>query len=75
MKTIKITITDDLSGIRSWEPSIDGKWALFEYDQKNNVLIYRLDSKRIVQGKKHNLVLKVTDAMDNTSNYKCDFTW
>jgi Peptidase family M23 len=74
-KTIRITITDDLSGIKSYEPSIDGKWALFEYDQKNNLLVYRFDPKRISPGKKHNLFLKVTDMMDNTSIYKCDFIW
>ena len=44
---IKIKITDDLSGIKSYDASIDEKWALFEYDQKNNILIYRFDEKRI----------------------------
>ena len=75
MKEIKIVITDDLSGIKSYEPLIDGKWALFEYDQKNDLLVYRFEKGRIIQGKNHNLLLKVTDNMDNVSFYKCDFTW
>ena len=74
-KELRIKIIDSFSGIKTYEPSIDGKWALFEYDQKNNLLIYRFDSKRIEKGTKHNLSLKVTDNRDNQSTYKCDFTW
>ncbi len=74
-KELKIKITDELSGIKSYEPTIDGKWALFEYDQKNNLLIYYFDDHRITKGTKHNLTLKVTDNKDNTSNFNCDFTW
>jgi hypothetical protein len=74
-KTVKIKITDDLSGIKSYEPSIDGSWALFEYDQKNDVLIYNFDNQRITQGAKHNLSLKVTDNKNNTSTFNCGFTW
>jgi hypothetical protein len=72
---IRIRITDDLSGIKSYDPTIDGNWALFEYDQKNNILIYRFDSKRITQGKKHMISLKVTDNKDNSSYFNCDFRW
>jgi len=74
-KEIRISIYDELSGINVYEPDIDGKWALFEYDQKNNVLIYRFDPKRIVKGTKHNLTLKVSDNVDNTSYFICDFLW
>lgn len=72
---LRIRITDSFSGINSYEPLIDNKWALFEYDQKNNLLIYRFDSKRIEKGTKHTLSLKVTDNRDNQSTYKCEFTW
>jgi len=74
-KEIKIKIKDDLSGIKSYEPLIDGKWALFEYDQKNDMLIYSFDETRVTKGKKHNLTLRVTDNKDNSSTFKCSFTW
>jgi len=74
-KEMKIRISDDFSGIKSYEPTIDEKWALFEYDQKNNLLIYKFDEKRIIPGTKHNLSLKVTDNKDNVSFFNCDFTW
>jgi hypothetical protein len=73
--SMKIKISDELSGIKTYEPVIDGRWALFEYDQKNNLLTYNFDSKRIQKGIKHNLILKVTDNSDNLSTYKCEFTW
>lgn len=70
-----IRISDDLSGINYYEPSIDGKWALFEYDQKNNKLIYKFDPEKITRGTKHKLSLKVADNKDNISYFNCDFRW
>jgi hypothetical protein len=72
---MRIRITDDLSGIREYQPLIDGKWALFEYDQKNDVLIYKFDPKRIVKGTKHEFSLKVTDNKDNQGVFSCEFMW
>lgn len=74
-KEIRIRITDELAGIRSFVSEIDGKWALFEYDQKNDMLIYEFDSKRISGGSNHTLTLKVTDNKDNYSVYDCNFIW
>lgn len=74
-KEIKLKINDDFSGIKSYEPTIDGKWALFEYDQKNNLLIYKFDDERVKKGSNHTLSLKVTDNKNNTSSFTCDFTW
>jgi len=73
--TLKIKITDELSGIKTYEPLIDGQWALFEYDQKNNMLVYNFDPKRLQKGSKHALSLKVMDNRDNLSTYKCEFSW
>lgn len=74
-KEIRIRITDDLSGIKSYTPEIDGKWALFEYDQKNNVLIYRFDPEYITSNSNHTLVLKVTDNRDNERVFSSNFRW
>jgi len=74
-KEIKIRIKDELSGIKSYEPTIDGNWALFEYDQKNDLLVYKFDETRIKKGSEHTLSLKVIDNKDNSSIFKCNFTW
>ena len=60
-KEMRFRITDSFSGIKTYEPLIDNKWALFEYDQKNNVIIYRFDPKRIEKGTRHTLSLTVSD--------------
>lgn len=74
-KELRIKIKDEFSGIKSYEPTIDGKWALFEYDPKNEVLIYSFDPQYLSKGTKHSLNLKVLDNRDNESNYSCEFTW
>jgi hypothetical protein len=74
-KEIHIKIRDDLSGIARYEPVIDGKWTLFEYDQKSDMLTCSFDKSRITKGIKHELILKVTDNKENTSTFKCNFTW
>jgi hypothetical protein len=72
---LRIRITDDLSGIKGYEPQIDGKWALFEYDQKNDLLIYRFDPERIVKGSDHTLSLKVFDNKNNINEFTTSFRW
>jgi hypothetical protein len=74
-REMRIRITDNLSGIKSYEPFIDGNWTLFEYDQKNRVLIHKFDPARIRKGTNHTLVLKVTDNRDNVSSFTTDFLW
>ncbi|HUW92118.1 MAG TPA: M23 family metallopeptidase [Bacteroidales bacterium] len=74
-KSLSVTITDDFSGIRSYETIIDGSWALMEYDAKNNLLIYRFDDTRIKENSLHRMELKVNDNRGNTTTLKTDFTW
>jgi hypothetical protein len=74
-KEIRIRITDELSGIKSYNATIDGKWALFEYDQKDDMLIYKFDETRITKGSKHSFSLEVSDNKDNVSTFKSEFTW
>lgn len=72
---LKVTIKDTFSGIKSYTGTIDGKWALFEYDSKNDVLIYKFDSKRLTKGIMHDLVIKITDSKDNINIRETSFKW
>lgn len=67
---IQIKISDNLSGIETYRGTLDGKWILFEYDLKNNLLSYTFDKKRIQFGKTHKLELSVTDYKGNVSTFK-----
>lgn len=70
-KTIKIKITDNLSGISYYRGSIDGRWILMEYDSKNSLLTYTFD-KSLSKGK-HYFDLIVTDGKQNSGKYEAHF--
>jgi hypothetical protein len=72
---IRFTIRDNLSGIEDYEGYIDNQWALFEYDPKNDLLIYTFDRDRVKSDKLHELELYVTDAKGNVNLYHTTFTW
>jgi len=72
---LRIRVTDNLSGIAAYSGYIDGKWALFEYDPKNNLLRYRFDPQRLPRNMLHRLLLTVTDAKQNTATLQTTFYW
>jgi len=72
---IEFEIKDDLTGIKSFNGFIDNNWALFEYDKKNDLLIYTMDAERIERGKEHELELFVIDNKNNISTYYTTFYW
>jgi murein DD-endopeptidase MepM/ murein hydrolase activator NlpD len=74
-KSLSFYIQDDLSGIGRYEGYIDNRWALFEYDPKNNLLLYTLDEERIKRDSEHELELYVTDGKGNVSLIHTTFTW
>jgi hypothetical protein len=70
---IRFKINDDLSGIKSYRGEIDGKWVLFEYDAKTNIISYTFDKSRMAFGNLHQLSLLVIDKRDNRAEYKASF--
>jgi hypothetical protein len=68
---VRVKITDDLSGIKTYSGTIDGKWRLFEYDKKNDMLIANIDP--LMENKEHSLVVTVTDERGNTTVWKSVF--
>ncbi|MCX6256290.1 MAG: M23 family metallopeptidase [Bacteroidia bacterium] len=72
---IKFIISDNLSGIGSFNGFIDGKWVLFNYDEKRKLIWYDFDESRLEKGKSHRLLLKVSDNLNNESVYSSEFFW
>jgi len=70
---LKIKISDDLSGIASYEATLNGSWILMEYDAKNNLLIYNPDEW--IQEGNNELIIKVTDGVGNTSSRMISFKY
>lgn len=72
-QTLSFTIQDHESGISNYKGYIDGKWALFKYDAKNDLLIYNIDEKRLTDSKNHRIELIVTDNKDNVAHFRSSF--
>jgi hypothetical protein len=75
MNSILFRVKDDLSGIMSYEGYIDGEWALFEYDAKNDLVFYNFDPERISKESNHDLELYVIDNKQNINFYYTEFYW
>ncbi len=70
---ISFRVRDDLSGIATCNGYIDGEWALFEFDPKNDHLFYVFDEEKIGRGKNRKLELIVADEKENISVYNVEF--
>ena len=70
---IRFKISDDLAGIEKIEAFFDGKWALFEYDAKNNLITHKFDKERFEFNKNHKLILSVSDYKQNITSYEATF--
>lgn len=69
--TIKCTILDKESGIKTYRATIDDKWILMEYDYKKNLLVYEI--KDNLEKGKHTFNLIVIDKLGNSASYIADF--
>jgi hypothetical protein len=74
-KSLSFYILDELSGIQRYEGYIDNQWALFEYDPKNDLLVYTFDEARLKKNSEHELELYVTDSKGNVNLFHTTFTW
>ena len=69
-----VKISDGLSGVDQIIPTIDGKWALMEYDAKTARLMYYFDKRYIAAGK-HYFELTVIDGVGNSRVFNGNFDW
>ncbi|MGB0887500.1 MAG: M23 family metallopeptidase [Vicingaceae bacterium] len=69
--TITVKIADNLSGIKSFRGSIDGKWVLMEYESKKAKIFHTFDN--LPKGA-HIFDLTLTDGVGNESKVSIPFT-
>lgn len=75
-KTIAVMIGDNLTGIKSYRATIDGKWVLMEYEPKKSLLFYEfpsLSGTAPQKTSKHEFELTVVDGKGNSQKYKTTF--
>lgn len=64
---MRFTIKDNLSGIKSFEAFLDGKWVLMRYEHKQAVIWSETLDKQPLKGA---VLLKVTDLAGNVAEWK-----
>ena len=72
-KTIRFTIDDKETGIRSFQATINGQWALFEYEPKKKEITFNFDEYFSFKGVKHKLKISVIDNVGNVSKHELEF--
>ena len=70
---MRFIINDDETGIRSYHATIDGKWALFEYEPKKKELTFNFDEYFTLEGAKHSLEISVIDNVGNETIHQLEF--
>ncbi|HRH66455.1 MAG TPA: M23 family metallopeptidase [Bacteroidia bacterium] len=68
---IQIKMKDDLSGIKTYSGAMDGRWFLYEYDAKNNML--QADLSSLDNNMEHTARIIVTDNCGNTTTWEYKF--
>jgi hypothetical protein len=66
--SLKFTIYDSQTGVKKYKAWMDGKFILFSYDLKYNLITYEIP-RDLSQGT-HTFELSVTDYYNNTNTYK-----
>ncbi len=69
---ISFKISDDLSGIKSFEGYINGKWILLDYDHKTKQIVHYF-SDGIVGSSKQELRIIVSDNLGNETQFETHF--
>jgi hypothetical protein len=71
-KTLKVKITDALSGISTYRGTLNGKFILMEYNYKTDVLTYDFDDD-VNPETENNLKLIVIDNVGNSATFEAKF--
>jgi hypothetical protein len=68
---LRYTVSDNLSGIKSYKGEVNGQWVLVEWDPKNRLMLYRFD--KIAQPGKNTFTLQLEDEKGNKKKYSTTF--
>jgi murein DD-endopeptidase MepM/ murein hydrolase activator NlpD len=69
---LQFTISDDGSGIKSYDGYLNGNWILLEYEPKTKKLIHHFSDGIVTEGK-NDLKVVVTDNVGNSTIFETQF--
>jgi murein DD-endopeptidase MepM/ murein hydrolase activator NlpD len=72
---IKLKISDDLSGIKSYKGSIDDAWVLMVHDNKEKTLTYTFDEKLLKTEGEHIFMVIIVDKKGNSKKLTSKFKY
>ncbi len=72
-KDIRFTIDDKGAGVSRYEGYLNGKWILFEYEQRKKELTFRFRDPIKLKKTKHKLKLIVWDKVGNSTTFETTF--
>ena len=73
LKSLRFKITDDMTGIETYDIYLDGVWVLGKYDAKNALLYYEFDEK--MKSGVNNVKVVVTDGVGNKKTLEVKVTY
>jgi len=71
-KSISLTISDELSGVKTYNGYLNGKWILFEYESKLKRITHAFVEELLTEGQ-NNLKVVVTDNVGNSTIFETQF--
>ncbi|MES2240004.1 MAG: M23 family metallopeptidase [Bacteroidota bacterium] len=71
-KTLQLIIRDSGSGVKSYNGYLNGKWILFEYDNKTRKITHQFSDGIVAEGV-NDLKVVVTDQVGNTTTFESHF--
>ena len=71
--TLSFDIADNFSGVASYEGTIDGRWAIFDWMPVSGRLIHSFADGSLTRGQRHTVRMKVTDNCGNTRTVESHF--
>ena len=71
-KKIDFTISDSSSGIKSYNGYLNGKWVLFEYENKARRITHTFDNEFLLEGE-NDLKIEVIDNVGNSAIFETRF--
>lgn len=69
---LKVKVDDDLSGVKNYRATVNGKWILMEYDAKKQILTHDFNDN-VVTDTKNYLKIIVTDYVGNNTTFEATF--
>lgn len=72
LPVLKVSITDDASGIDTYNAYLNGEWILMEYDYKTNRLVHDFADQKVKDGR-NEIKIIVRDNVGNSSIFETHF--